>query len=80
MVNLIESWQEFEDYAGDKLGFYQLLGTDKAKELRVFSGRVGIKKEFSTPDDPLLARMINFCKARGYIRIIETVRDESFFR
>lgn len=35
MVNLVEEWVALEDYAGDKQGFYQVLGDAEAVEIRV---------------------------------------------
>ena len=42
MVNLIEDWDVLEEYAGEKLGFFQLLATDGMFEVRVQTGRVGL--------------------------------------
>jgi hypothetical protein len=35
LVNLIEDWDVLEEYAGEKLGFYQLLANDGMFETRV---------------------------------------------
>ena len=32
MVNLVEDWEILEEYAGEKLGFYQLLDCDEKIE------------------------------------------------
>jgi len=80
MVNLIEDWEIMEEYAGDKLGYYQLLGDDGIIEVRVSTGKLGFKKEFNDPQDPLLTRILNFCTSRRFIGISRTVRDESFFK
>lgn len=80
MVNLIEDWDVLEEYAGEKLGFYQLLASDGAFEIRVQTGRVGFKREFEKGDDPLLGKILDFCRKHRYIRVNETVRDEQFFR
>ncbi len=48
MVNLIEDWEVLEEYAGEKLGFYQILGADGTIEIRVQTGRVGYKKNSTT--------------------------------
>lgn len=69
-----------EEYAGDKLGFYQLLGVDGAIEIRVCIGKLGFKKEFENGKDELLTRIQNFCKTKRYIRISENIRDEQFFK
>ena len=80
MVNLVEDWEVLEAYAGDKRGFYQVLGDAEAVEIRVAIGRLGFKKEFENKGDALLTRILGFCGSRKYIRISESVRDEFFFR
>jgi hypothetical protein len=79
-VNIIEDWEVLEEYAGEKLGFYQLLASDGKFEIRVQTGRVGYKKEFESGNDPLLIRILDFCKKHRYIRVSEHVRDEEFFK
>ena len=80
MVNLVEEWEVLERYAGDKHGFYQVLGDAEAVEIRVAIGRLGFKKEFENKADSLLDRILGFCRSRKYIRISESVRDEFFFK
>ena len=80
MVNIVEDWEVLEEYAGDKQGFYQVLGEGEAVEIRVAIGRLGFKKEFESKNDALLNRIIAFCKTRKFIRISENVRDEFFFK
>jgi len=80
LVNLVEDWEVLEQYAGDKQGFYQVLGDAEAVEIRVAIGRLGFKKEFDNKADPLLSRILAFCKSRGYIKISESIRDEFFFK
>jgi hypothetical protein len=80
LVNLVEDREVLEEYAGDKQGFYQVLGEGEAIEIRVAIGRLGFRKEFENKSDPLLNRIIAFCKSRRFIRISENVRDEFFFK
>ena len=80
MVNLIEDWDVLAEYAGEKLGFYQILGNDGNIEIRVQTGRIGYRKEFKTGDDPELLSILDFCKRRCYIQISEHLRDEDFFK
>jgi hypothetical protein len=77
---LVEEWEVLEEYAGDKQGFYQVLGDGEAVEIRIAIGRLGFKKEFENKSDPQLNRIIAFCKSRNYIKISENVRDEFFFK
>jgi len=80
LVNLVEEWEVLEKYAGDKQGFYQVLSDAEAVEIRVAIGRLGFKKEFDNKADPLLNRILSFCKSRKFIKVSESVRDEFFFK
>ena len=80
MVNLVEEWEVLEDYAGDKRGFYQILGDAEAVEIRVAISRLGFKKEFDNKGDMLLNRILSFCRSRNFIKISENVRDDFFFK
>jgi len=53
-----------EEYAGEKQGFYQLLGVDGAIEIRVATGRLEFKKKFEGGKDELLTRILNFRKSK----------------
>jgi hypothetical protein len=79
MVNLVEDWDVLEEFAEDKQGCYQLLGNEGVAEIRVVLGKLGFKKEFSDPADPLLTRILGFCRLNQCIRICAAVRDEVFF-
>ena len=80
MVNLVEDWEALENYAGDKQGFYQVLGDAETVEIRVAIGRLGFKKQFENKTTPLLNRILSFCRSRKYIKVSESVRDEFFFK
>lgn len=80
MVNIIDDWDVLAEYAGDKSGFYQILGYEGKIEVRVQTGRIGYKNEFERGDDPLLLKINDFCKKHRYIQIIESTRDKEFFK
>jgi hypothetical protein len=80
LVNIIEDWDVLAEYAGEKLGFYQLLNNDGVIEIRVQTGRVGYKKEFALGNDELLTKILDFCRKHRYIRVCENLRDEQFFK
>jgi hypothetical protein len=80
MVNIIEDWDVLAEYAGEKLGFYQLLSNDGTIEVRVQTGRIGFKRDFENGNDPLLTKILDFCKKHRYIQISENMRDEQFFK
>ncbi len=79
LVNIIEDWGVLEQYAGEKLGFYQILEDDGSVEIRVQTGRIGYKKGLEL-DDPLLKRILEFCAKRRYIQVTGHLRDEEFFK
>ena len=80
MVNIIEDWDVLEEYAGEKLGFFQLLGNDGTTEIRVLTGRVGFKREFKSREDQLYNKIMDFCRRNRFIRVSQTARDEQFFK
>ena len=80
LVNLVEDWDVLEEYAGEKLGLYQILANDGEIEVRVSTGKLGFRKTFENGNDPLLTRILAFCKKHRYIQVSETVRDEQFFK
>jgi len=80
LVNLVEDWQNIEEYAGDKQGFYQILSGGKGVEIRVTVGKLGFKQSFDNSKDPLLVRIIKFCGFQNYVKISESIRDEQFFK
>jgi hypothetical protein len=49
-------------------------------EIRVQTGRVGFKREFENGNDPLLNKILDFCRRHRYIRVSQKLRDEEFFK
>jgi hypothetical protein len=80
LVNIVEDWDVIEEYAGEKIGFYQLLANDGIFEIRVHTGRVGFKREFENGNDPLLTKILDFCRKQRYIRVSQKLRDEEVFK
>ena len=80
MVYLVDDWDVIEEYAGEKLGFYQILSDDGCFEVRVSTGRCGFKKTFEDGNDPLLTQILAFCKRHRYIRVAATINETLFFR
>ncbi|MFA7397241.1 MAG: hypothetical protein WC046_02025 [Candidatus Bathyarchaeia archaeon] len=60
LVNLIEDWDVLEEYAGEKLGFYQLLSNDGIIEIRVQTGRIDYKKEFTASIFNIVVQGVGF--------------------
>jgi len=81
LVNVIEEWEDFEKYAHDKVGFYQILGVDKNIEVRILAGKAGFIKEFKDARDTLLTTILEFCEnERSFLRVGQAIRDEIFFK
>ena len=80
LVNIVEDWDVIEEYAGEKMGFYQRLDIDGKIEVKIQTGRVGYIKEFESESDKLLTRILEFCRRHRYIRVCENVRDDQFFK
>ncbi len=80
MVNLIEDWDVLAEYAGEKLGFYQLISNDGQFEIRVLTGRCGFVREFGNAEDPLFSKIMDFLRRHRYIQVSENIRDQEFFK
>jgi hypothetical protein len=80
VVIIIEDWGILAEYAGEKLGFYQLLITDGRPEIRVQTGRVGFVREFENRTDPLYNKILSFCHKSRFINVSRTARDDLFFK
>jgi hypothetical protein len=80
LVNIIEDWEVLEEYTGEKLGFYQINAVGGKVEIRVLTGKIGFKKEFEGANDKDFMRIQDFCEKRHFIKIIDNVRDEAFFK
>jgi hypothetical protein len=80
LTSLVESWEDIEEYTKwCRYGSYQTRGTADGVEVRVTVGRFGYVQTFREKDDPLLERVIRFCKAEGFIKVLGNVPDELFF-
>ena len=80
MVDIVKDWEVLRAYAGYKQGFYQIIEDKKATEIRVNIGRLGFKNEFTNKEDPLLNKILDFCKSKKYIEISNNIMDEYFFK
>ena len=81
MVDLVENWDDLEEYAEwCRYGTYQIGEGIDGKEVRVMVGRFGFIRIFSDLEDALYKRIIKFCKGKGFIKILNTVPEEIFFK
>lgn len=80
MVSLVEAWEDIEEYAKFcRYGAYQTRETLDGVEIRVVVGKFGYVKIFRDSQDQNLKRILNFCKAEGFIKVLGNVPDELFF-
>jgi len=81
MVHVVESWDDLENYAEwCRYGIYQETETvNGGKEVRVIVGKFGYIGKFDDEKDETYQRIIRFCKAKGLIRIRETIPEDLFF-
>jgi hypothetical protein len=81
LVNVVEKWEVFKDYAEvRKLGFYQILESSKKIEIRISISEVGFKKTFENAQDPLFKEILGFCEGKEFIKVNESIRNEYFFQ
>ena len=80
VVNTIDDWKLLKEYAGGKLGFYQLREHEGKFEIRVMIGRLGFRKEYADANDKEFKDILEFCNIRRFIQISEYLREEEFFR
>ncbi|MCJ7614083.1 hypothetical protein MUO71_04900 [Candidatus Bathyarchaeota archaeon] len=58
---------------------YQVMAEEKKTVVRVASGRIGFIKQFDNPKDPLINRIIKFCKSQSYVKLVNGVEPDQFF-
>lgn len=78
MVNLVEDWAVFEEYARRKKGFYQSTINDGVVDMRVKSEECGFIREFKNREDPLLTRIMDLCRKQRFIKVTENIPDKDF--
>ena len=80
MVSLVESWEDIEEYAHwCRYGAYQTREIMNGVEIRVVVGKFAFKKSFKDTQDQALKRILGFCKAEGFIKVLGNVPDDLFF-
>lgn len=80
MVSLVESWEDIEEYSKwCRYGAYQIRDTVEGVEVRVVVGRFGYVKRFKDKQNQTLKRILGFCKAEGFIKVLGSVPDDLFF-
>jgi len=84
LVNLVEDWEDIERYTRHlthwtKVGSYQLRKSDEGAEIKVCVGRFGYAKEFKECEDSELIRIVAFCEAEGFIKVMGSVSNDLFY-
>ena len=81
MVYIVEDWEIMEEYGTEQQTIYQILAAEEEKTVvRVAAGRIGFKKEFDDPKDPLISHIIKFCKSKSYVKLANTIEADHFFK
>ena len=80
MPHLAEDWQEFEDYAEHiRIGVYQEMQGLDGIEVRVMAGRLAYYGLFDDINNPTYLQLKKFVKFKGFIKVTETVNEDTFF-
>jgi len=81
LVYLVDDWKIMEQYGTEPQTVYQIFAAEEEKTVvRVAAGRIGFKKEFDDPKDPLISHIIKFCKSESYVKLDENVEADHFFK
>ena len=81
LVYLVDDWEIMEEYGTEQQTIYQILAAEEENTIvRVAAGRIGFKKEFDDPKDPLIKRIIEFCKSLSYVKLDNNVEADYFFK
>jgi len=81
LVYLVDDWKIMELYGTEPQTVYQIFAAEEEKTLvRVAAGRIGFQKEFDNPKDPLINRIIEFCKSLSYVKLDNNVEADCFFK
>jgi hypothetical protein len=84
LVNLVEDWEDIEKYTRhlahwSKIGSYQLRKSGKGAEIKVCVGKFGYSKKFKESEDPELIKILAFCQAEGFIKVLGSVSNDLFY-
>jgi hypothetical protein len=83
LINIVEDWQEMEDYASRAshvtVRAFQKEERESKTLIRVLVGRFGYAKEFDAGDE-LLSQILDYCNTKNFLNVDKTVPDEQFFK
>ena len=70
-----------EQYSTEPQTVYQIFAAEEEKTVvSVAAGRIGFKKEFDDPKDPLISHIVKFCKSKSYVKLANTIEADHFFK
>ena len=81
MVHIVEDWEIIEEYGTEQQTIYQILAAEEEKTVvNVIAGRIGFKKAFDNSTDPLINRIIEFCRSQNCVKFNQNVNADQFFK
>ncbi|MFH1327826.1 MAG: hypothetical protein ABIH76_03115 [Candidatus Bathyarchaeota archaeon] len=80
MVYLVEDWKAMEVYGTEEQRIIQILAEEEKTVIKVVAGEIGFKKEFDDPKDPLINRIIEFCKDEHFVKLDKCEKVDNFVK
>jgi hypothetical protein len=81
LVQIVEDWETIENNSTEQQTIYQVLEAEEEKTVvNVLAGRIGYKKVFDNPKDPLIERIIKFRKSQYFVKFSQSVNPDHFFK
>jgi len=81
LVRIVEDWETMEEHGTEQQTIYQVLEAEEEKTVvNVLAGRIGFKKVFDNPKDPLIQRIIEFCKSQYFVKFNQSINSDQFFK
>ena len=78
---MLDDWEKLEKYAEwCRCGMYQVIKNSDSLEVRIMVGRFGYIQTFDSIENEQYKRILRFCNAEGFYRIVSNIPDELFFR
>ena len=77
---MLKNWELIEKYGTEELQIFQVISEEKKTIIKVLAGEVGFYEEFDNPKDPLISRIIKFCKEYHFVMLDKITNVESFFK
>ena len=70
-----------EVYGTEQQKIFQILAAVEEKTvISVIAGEIGFQKEFEDPKDPLINRILEFCKTKDFVKLGKSIKMDTFFK